>query len=468
MPACKWPFACCARPSRVPISGPGCRRPRSASPMSRSTGVAVLDGATVALVAAQRRDHRISSAASEAGAGDAGAAVPAGGGPRRSPSSAFARSAARLVASMAARAWAGRLPRQLIPDPSPASDPAFVRDFRVAGATPRRHARRRARRRRPRDPGRRSTIVDVTLPPPAAARVGLLRSARARVGRSSAPARIAAPSEHRGARVHRDVPRLRRPALARSAARRVARAQGSARRLPVRPGRAADRSGRGGRRACAPGSPRRRAPASSRSRSRSTSRARPRRAPRSARSPTAVRAAGGGPTTFLVRGHRRSRTRLRRPRSISTSRSRPSATTRTRAGPTTARRRTRARSCSTPLTPGTRTWGWIAHRWHIPVWYVWDALYWHDRHNRKGAPLPGRALDPTRRSRSASTTARTTATSTACSRCPATATPCQPTLRLAAIRRGLQDRALLELAASCDPDGDGEARRRARAVRSAT
>jgi len=99
--------------------------------------------------------------------------------------------------------------------------------------------------------------------------------------------------------------------------------------------------------------------------------------------------------------------------------------------------------------PGPRTWGWIGWRWQIPVWYVWDALYWHDRHNRKGAPLPGRALDLGN---------------------PITfddgedhgnldgvlalpgddATPCRPTLRLAAIRRGMQDRALIELAAACD------------------
>jgi hypothetical protein len=100
---------------------------------------------------------------------------------------------------------------------------------------------------------------------------------------------------------------------------------------------------------------------------------------------------------------------------------------------------------------GPRTWGWIGYRWHIPVWYVWDALYWHDRHNRKGAPLPGKRLEigdavsfddgddhgnldgvlalPGDRSQ-----------------------PCRPTLRLAALRRGLQDRALLELAARCNPD----------------
>jgi len=95
--------------------------------------------------------------------------------------------------------------------------------------------------------------------------------------------------------------------------------------------------------------------------------------------------------------------------------------------------------------PGMRTWGWIAWRWQIPIWYVWDALYWHDRHNRHGAGLPGRALDA--------------------SRDPVSfddgedhgnldgvlALPgCRPTLRLAALRRGYQDRALLDLAAACD------------------
>lgn len=100
-------------------------------------------------------------------------------------------------------------------------------------------------------------------------------------------------------------------------------------------------------------------------------------------------------------------------------------------------------------TPGTRTWGWIGWRWDIPVWYVWDALYWHDRHNRRGAPLPGRALDP-----------RTDPVSfddggdrgnlDGVLALPAPG-GCHPTLRLAALRRGQQDRALLELAARCAP-----------------
>jgi len=95
--------------------------------------------------------------------------------------------------------------------------------------------------------------------------------------------------------------------------------------------------------------------------------------------------------------------------------------------------------------PGMRTWGWIAWRWQIPIWYAWDALYWHDRHNRRGAPLPGRALD-----------ARADAVSfddgdDHGNLDGVLALPgCQPTLRLAALRRGYQDLALLDLASACN------------------
>ena len=98
------------------------------------------------------------------------------------------------------------------------------------------------------------------------------------------------------------------------------------------------------------------------------------------------------------------------------------------------------------LTPGTRTWGWIGWRWKIPVWYVWDALYWHDRHNRKGAPLPGRALDP------AIDPVSFDDGEDRGNLDGVLALPgCQRTLRLAALRRGLVDRQLLELAATCAP-----------------
>lgn len=95
-------------------------------------------------------------------------------------------------------------------------------------------------------------------------------------------------------------------------------------------------------------------------------------------------------------------------------------------------------------SPGTRTWGWIAWRWQIPIWYVWDALYWHDRHNRRGAPLPGRALDLTDPVSFDDGEDRGNLDGVL-------ALPgCRPTLRLAALRRGYQDHQLLELAAACN------------------
>jgi hypothetical protein len=96
-------------------------------------------------------------------------------------------------------------------------------------------------------------------------------------------------------------------------------------------------------------------------------------------------------------------------------------------------------------TPGMRTWGWIAHRDAIAKWYVWDALYWHDRHNRKGAPLPGRALDL--RDPISFDDGEDHGNLDGVLALPG----CRPTLRLAALRRGQQDRALLELADACDP-----------------
>jgi len=103
------------------------------------------------------------------------------------------------------------------------------------------------------------------------------------------------------------------------------------------------------------------------------------------------------------------------------------------------------------LSPGTRTWGWIAWRYNIPVWYVWEALYWHDRYNRKGAPLPGRAL--TLDDAISFDGGEDHGNLDGVLALPGDdAMPCRPTLRLAAIRRGLQDRQLIELAAHCKPE----------------
>lgn len=101
-------------------------------------------------------------------------------------------------------------------------------------------------------------------------------------------------------------------------------------------------------------------------------------------------------------------------------------------------------------TPGTRTWGWIGWRWQIPRWYVWDALYWHDRHNRDGAPLPGRALSPAVDPVSFDD-GEDHGNFDGVLALPGPG-GCRPTLRLAALHRGQQDRALLELAAACAPE----------------
>jgi hypothetical protein len=100
------------------------------------------------------------------------------------------------------------------------------------------------------------------------------------------------------------------------------------------------------------------------------------------------------------------------------------------------------------VSPGARTWGWIAWRWNIGLWYVWDALYWHDRHNRKGAPLPGKQLVPAQETISFDDS-EDHGNFDGVLALPI-AGGCQRTLRLAAIRRGQQDKALLELAAQCN------------------
>jgi hypothetical protein len=96
-------------------------------------------------------------------------------------------------------------------------------------------------------------------------------------------------------------------------------------------------------------------------------------------------------------------------------------------------------------SPGMRTWGWIAWRYQIPIWYVWDALYWHDRHNRKQIAFPLRAVDA-RRDAVSFDDGEDHGNLDGVLALPG----CQPTLRLAQLRRGYQDFQLLELAAACD------------------
>lgn len=98
-------------------------------------------------------------------------------------------------------------------------------------------------------------------------------------------------------------------------------------------------------------------------------------------------------------------------------------------------------------TPGMRTWGWIAHRWRIPVWYVWDALYWHDRHNAHGGPPVAVNLE---RDAVSFDDGNDWGNFDGVLALPG-GDGCRPTLRLAALRRGLLDRQLLELASRCAP-----------------
>jgi len=101
--------------------------------------------------------------------------------------------------------------------------------------------------------------------------------------------------------------------------------------------------------------------------------------------------------------------------------------------------------------PGTRTWGWIAWRYKIAIWYVWDALYWHDRYNhRDQPPKTGRELHAHANAASFDD-GDDIGNLDGVLAYPAPG-GCHASLRLEAMRRGMEDRALLDLAATCDPD----------------
>jgi len=90
---------------------------------------------------------------------------------------------------------------------------------------------------------------------------------------------------------------------------------------------------------------------------------------------------------------------------------------------------------------GPRTWGWIGFRYGVPLWYVWDALYWRDRHNA-GRDTPGHDLvaDPISFDDGGD---HGNLDGVLAFPGPLAS------LRLKALRRGQQDRALLEALAAC-------------------
>lgn len=91
-----------------------------------------------------------------------------------------------------------------------------------------------------------------------------------------------------------------------------------------------------------------------------------------------------------------------------------------------------------------RTWGWIAFRWDVPLWYVWDAIYWRDRHNAKRRGEPAVMMDPARDAQTFDDGGDQGNLD------GVLAYPeVQASLRLVAIRRGVTDRALLDALARC-------------------
>jgi hypothetical protein len=88
-----------------------------------------------------------------------------------------------------------------------------------------------------------------------------------------------------------------------------------------------------------------------------------------------------------------------------------------------------------------RSWGWLGFAHDIPLWYVWDAFYWRDRHNR------GRDLAPAHDLVADPLTFDDGEDHGALDGVLAYPGPL-PSLRLAQLRRGLTDRLLLEAAAA--------------------
>jgi hypothetical protein len=92
--------------------------------------------------------------------------------------------------------------------------------------------------------------------------------------------------------------------------------------------------------------------------------------------------------------------------------------------------------------PGLRTWGWIAFRHDLPLWYVWDAIYFRDRYNkgRDQAPAHDLVADPL-----TFDDGEDHGNLDGVLAYPGAL----PSLRLKALRRGFEDRALLEQLAGC-------------------
>jgi hypothetical protein len=96
--------------------------------------------------------------------------------------------------------------------------------------------------------------------------------------------------------------------------------------------------------------------------------------------------------------------------------------------------------------PGTalRTWGWIAERYEIELWFAWEGLYYTDRYNRAEAPTDTMIQPLTYDERRKGGEERGNGDGLLVYPGPL------PSLRLKALRRGLTDRLLLRRLAACD------------------
>src|SRR5581483_11048818 len=101
-----------------------------------------------------------------------------------------------------------------------------------------------------------------------------------------------------------------------------------------------------------------------------------------------------------------------------------------------------------------RTWGWIAFRYRVELWYAWEGLYWSDRYN-KGGPTRVLQNPDTFDERRKGGSDHGNGDGVLAYPGP------MPSLRLKALRRGLTDRLLLEKLSACGgaAEADASARR---------
>ena len=104
--------------------------------------------------------------------------------------------------------------------------------------------------------------------------------------------------------------------------------------------------------------------------------------------------------------------------------------------------------------PGTalRTWGWIGARYDIGLWYAWEGMYYSDRYNLGPGAPPTDVLHNPLNDDERHKGGHDWGNGDGLLMYPGPV----PSLRLKALRRGLQDRLLLRRLASCGPEGAAE------------